>query len=130
LLIALAFSDSMPWMILQSIFTILPEVRGSSASRAFREMFRLTSLSLKTSRAALARSSVSACRLTASSPAQEISAPVPRKSKRVESSFSACRRALSISCRSTLLTMSNDGFAAMIAAPAVWPVWVMWCWTA
>src|SRR5690606_11846361 len=75
-------------------------------------MLRLTSFSLKTSSAARTRSSVSACRLTAFSPAQEIVAPVPRKSNRVEISFSACRRALSTSCRSTLLTMSNDGFAA------------------
>src|SRR5690242_20413321 len=74
-------------------------------------MLRLTSFSLKTSTAALARSSVSDSIVTASSPAQAIEVPVPRKSNRCESSFAAWLRALSTSCRSTLLTTSNDGSA-------------------
>ena len=74
-------------------------------------MFRLISFSLNTSTAAFARSSVSDSTLIASSPAQAIEVPVPRKSNRCESSFAAWFRALSTSCRSTLLTTSNDGSA-------------------
>ena len=61
--------------------------------------------------AALARSSVSDWIVSASSPAQAIDVPVPRKSNRCESSFAAWFTALSTSCRSTLLTTSNDGSA-------------------
>ena len=60
LLIALALSESMPWITLQSILKILPDGRGSPASSDFSEMFRLTSFSLNTSSAARTRSSVSA----------------------------------------------------------------------
>src|SRR4051794_18587123 len=116
LLIALAFSDSIPWMILQSIRYVLPDCLGSPASSDFSEICRLTSFSLNTSRAARARSSVSAWSVTPSSPDHLISAPVPRKSNRVPSSFSAWLSALSTSCRSTLLTTSNEG-AEAIAAP-------------
>src|SRR2546423_7359239 len=100
-------------MILHSIRCVLPDAFGSPASSDFSEMFRLTSLSLKTSSAARARSSVSAWIVTASSPAPVICAPVPRKSNRVDSSFAAWLSALSSSCRSTLLTMSNEGSATL-----------------
>src|SRR5947209_9585428 len=98
-------------MILHSIRCVLPEAFGSPASSDFSEMFRLTSLSLKTSSAALARSSVSAWIVTAFSPAGVICAPVPRKSNRVDSSLAAWFSALSSSWWSTLLTMSNEGSA-------------------
>src|SRR3954471_18338440 len=71
-------------------------------------MPRLISFSLKTSSAAVTRSSVSACSVTPSSPAQAMLALVPRKSKRCESSLPAWFSALSTSWWSTLLTMSND----------------------
>src|SRR3954465_3928580 len=74
-------------------------------------MLRLISFSLNTSSAALTRSSVSACRVTASSPAQEMVALVPRKSNRCDSSLPAWLSALSISWRSTLLTTSKDASA-------------------
>src|SRR2546421_12395296 len=111
LLIALALSESIPWMILQSIRYVLPDTFGSPASSDLSEMFRLTSFSLNTSSAARARSSVSACTVIALSPAWATCAPVPRKSNRVASSFDAWLSALSSSCRSTLLTMSNEGSA-------------------
>src|SRR4051795_12409774 len=71
-------------------------------------MPRLISFSLKTSSAAVTRSSVSACSVTPSSPAHAMLALVPRKSKRWASSLPAWFRALSTSWWSTLLTMSND----------------------
>src|SRR5215212_8948937 len=74
-------------------------------------MPRLTSLSLKTSRAAVTRSSVSASSRTPFSPAQLIFALVPRKSNRCDSSLPAWLSALSISWRSTLLTTSKDASA-------------------
>src|SRR2546423_5403658 len=74
-------------------------------------MFRLISFSRNTSTAARQRSSVSAWMVTASSPAQLTLAPVPRKSNRVDNSLLAWFSALSTSCRSTLLTTSNDGSA-------------------
>jgi hypothetical protein len=86
----------------------LPEDCGSPASSDFSEMPRLISFSLKTSSAAVTRSSVSACRVTPSSPAQAMLALVPRKSKRCASSLPAWFRALSTSWWSTLLTMSYD----------------------
>src|SRR3954449_9525917 len=82
-------------------------------------MPRLISFSLKTSSAALTRSSVSACSVTPSSPAQAMLALVPRKSKRWESSLPAWFRALSTSWWSTLLTMSNDE-SAMVGVPPLW----------
>ena len=74
-------------------------------------MFRLISFSLNTSSAATTRSSVSAWSVTPSSPAQAMVALVPRKSKRCDSSLPAWFRALSTSCRSTLLTTSKDASA-------------------
>src|ERR1041384_502182 len=88
-----------------------PEIAGSPTSNAFIEMLRLTSFSWKTSIAALQRSSVSEVKVIASSPAQATVVLVPRKSKRVLSSLAAWLSALSTSCRSTLLTTSNDGSA-------------------
>src|SRR5689334_23964398 len=79
-------------------------------------MPRLTSFSRNTSRAALTRSSVSACRVTPSSPAQAMLALVPRKSNRCASSLPAWFRALSTSWRSTLLTMSNDASATAVSS--------------
>jgi hypothetical protein len=52
--------------------------------------------------------------VTPSSPDLATVVPVPRKSKRVLSSFSVWWNALSTYCRSTLLTMSKDGLAGMI----------------
>ncbi len=74
-------------------------------------MDRLTSFSLNTSSAALARSSVSALIVMPSSPLHSIEALVPWKSKRWASSLAAWLSALSASCRSILLTTSNDGSA-------------------
>src|ERR1700679_4080420 len=71
-------------------------------------MSRRISFSLKTSTAALTRSSVELVNSIASSPFQAILVSVPRKSNRVESSLAAWLRALSTSCRSSLLTTSND----------------------
>jgi hypothetical protein len=83
-------------------------------------MLRLTSFSLKTSSAAAARSSVSEVMVTPESPDLAMVVPVPRKSNRVPSSFSAWWKALSTSCWSTLLTMSKDGLAAMIKLLRCW----------
>src|SRR3954452_8633405 len=80
-------------------------------------MTRLISFSLNTSTAAVARSSVSDSIVNASSPAQAIDVPVPRKSKRWESSLAAWFRALSTSWRSSLLTTSNDGSAILASSP-------------
>src|SRR5690349_11554394 len=88
-----------------------PDTAGSPTSNAFIEMLRLTSFSWKTSIAALQRSSVSEVKVIASSPAQATVVLVPRKSKRLLSSLAAWLSALSTSCRSTLLTTSNDGSA-------------------
>src|SRR5271169_6487983 len=71
-------------------------------------MSRRISFSLKTSTAALTRSSVELVSSIASSPFQAILVSVPRKSNRVDSSFAAWFRALSTSWRSILLTTSND----------------------
>src|SRR5271156_1642361 len=71
-------------------------------------MSRRISFSLKTSTAALTRSSVELVSSIASSPFHAILVSVPRKSNRVESSLAAWLRALSTSCRSSLLTTSND----------------------
>src|SRR5919197_2423509 len=98
----------MPCRSVDAITYCLPDAFGSPASSAFIEIERLTSFSLNTSRAALARSSVSALIVTPSSPDHSIDAFVPRKSKRCEISLAAWLSALSTSCRSTLLTMSKD----------------------
>src|SRR6266704_2393678 len=86
----------------------LPEGFGSPASRVLSETPRLTSLSLKTSRTALARSSLLARMSTACSPDQVIEAPTPRKSNRVPISLAAWLTALSTSWRSSLDTMSKE----------------------
>src|SRR3954470_11554908 len=99
------------------ILYVLPDSCGSPACRAFSEMLRLISFSLNTSSAALTRSSVSACRVTAFSPAHATEAFVPRKSNRVDSSLAVWLRALSTSCRSTLETMSNDGSLTAQSSP-------------
>src|SRR5262249_42129042 len=87
-----------------------PEGFGSPGSRALSDTPRRTSLSLKTSRTALARSSLLA-RISTVSPDQEIPAPTPRKSNRVLISLAAWFSALSTSCLSTLLTMSKNDSA-------------------
>src|SRR3954452_21859116 len=79
-------------------------------------MPRLASFSRKTSSAAATRSSVSACRVTASSPAQATVALTPRKSKRWESSLPAWFSALSTSWPSTLLTTSKDASAMTVSS--------------
>src|ERR1700735_5511485 len=71
-------------------------------------MSRRVRFSLKTAPAALTRSSVELVSSIASSPFHAILVSVPRKSNRVESSLAAWLRALSTSCRSILLTTSND----------------------
>src|SRR3954453_2252800 len=109
--ISLALSAEMPSMIRPWMRYVLNDCFGSSSSTALSDTLRLTSFSLKTSTAAFARSSVSDSIVTASLPDQSMPVPVPRKSKRCASSFAACLRALSTSCRSTLLTTSNDGSA-------------------
>src|SRR5689334_1196414 len=98
----------MPCLIEAETLKVLPDACGSPASSALSEMPRLISFSLKTSSAALTRSSLSAWRLTACSPAQLIDALVPRKSNRWDSSLAVWLSALSTSCRSTLLTTSKE----------------------
>src|SRR5690349_20283012 len=98
----------MPCLIEAETLKVLPDACGSPASSALSEMPRLISFSLKTSSAAFTRSSLSAWRLTACSPAQLIDALVPRKSNRWDSSLAVWLSALSTSCRSTLLTTSKE----------------------
>src|SRR5512142_1928858 len=86
----------------------LPESLGSPGSSALSETPRLTSLSLKTSRTALARSSPLARMSIAFSPDQVMDAPAPRKSNRVPISLAAWLTALSTSWRSSLDTMSKE----------------------
>ncbi len=90
----------------------LPDWVGSSCCRALSEMPRLTHFSCRTSRVAFTRSSVLAVSRM-DSPDQVADAPVSRKSKRVPTSLAVWLTALSISWRSTLLTMSNDGSATV-----------------
>src|SRR5580698_5640221 len=85
----------------------LPESLGSPASRVLSDTPRLTSLSLNTSRTALARSSLLA-RMSTLSPDQVMDAPTPRKSNRVLISLAAWLRALSTSWWSSLDTMSKE----------------------
>src|SRR5580693_4540687 len=103
----LAFSWVMPSLIAIAIRYSLPEILGSAASRCFSEMLRLTSLSLNTSRIALARSSLLARISTPFSPDQAMDAPTLRKSNRVLISLAAWLSALSASWRSILDTMSK-----------------------
>ena len=85
----------------------LPDNLGSAGSRCLSETPRLTSLSLKTSRTAFARSSLLARISTPLSPDQAMEAPTPRKSNRVLISLAAWLSALSASCRSIFDTMSK-----------------------
>src|SRR6516164_1159045 len=102
-----AFSWEMPSFRLIAMRYSLPDARGSAASRCLSETPRLTSFSLKTSRTALARSSLLARISTPCSPDQAMDAPTPRKSNRVLISLAAWLSALSASWRSILLTMSK-----------------------
>lgn len=97
LVIFLAFSLLMPCLRAPVTLYVLPEACGSPASKAFSEMSRRISFSLKTSTAALTRSSVDEVSSTASSPFHAILVSVPRKSKRVASSLAAWLSALSTS---------------------------------
>src|SRR5829696_195667 len=83
------------------------------------EMSRRMSFSLKTSMAALTRSSVEEVIVMFSSPCHAMDVSVPRKSKRVASSLAAWFSALSTSWRSTLLTTSNDE-SAIGSVPPGW----------
>src|SRR5215468_5738074 len=120
--IFLALSWVMPSLRATLIRYSLPEGFGSSGSRVLSETPRLTSLSLKTSRTALARSSLLARMSTACSPDQAIDAPTPRKSNRVPISLAAWLSALSTSWWSILDTMSKedscDATAPRLDAPA------------
>ena len=115
--IFLASSWEMPSLSATEIFDSLPDCRGSLGSRIFSDWSRLISLSLNTSSTAVARSSALAEISTAWSPERVIVAPVFLKSKRWLISRWAWLIALSISCWSSLLTMSNDE-SAMVADPS------------
>ena len=106
--IFLALSWVMPSLRATPIRYSLPDSFGSPGSRCLSETPRLTSLSLKTSRTALARSSLLARISTPCSPDQAIDAPTPRKSNRVPISLAAWLSALSTSWRSILDTMSKE----------------------
>src|SRR5271166_1646136 len=106
--IFLALSWVMPSLRATLIRYSLPESLGSSGSRVLSDTPRLTSLSLNTSRTALARSSLLARMSTACSPDQAMDAPTPRKSNRVPISLAAWLSALSTSWRSSLDTMSKE----------------------
>src|SRR5713101_6671234 len=93
--IFLALSWVMPSLRATLIRYSLPEGFGSPGSRVFSETSRLTSLSRKTSRTALARSSLLARMSTACSPDQAMDAPTPRKSNRVPISLAAWLTAMS-----------------------------------
>src|SRR3954452_9417230 len=103
-----ASSELMPSLSVIEILLSRPDWRGSEASRIFRLCWRLMSLSLNTSRTADARSSAEALISIACSPCHSMVAPVPLKSKRVAISRAVWPSALSTSCRSILLTMSNE----------------------
>src|SRR6516225_4690901 len=113
--IFLALSWVMPSLRATLIRYSLPEGFGSSGSRVLSETPRLTSLSLKTSRTALARSSLLARMSTACSPDQAMEAPTPRKSNRLPISLAAWLTALSTSWRSSLDTMSKEESCAATA---------------
>src|SRR6201996_9063360 len=106
--IFLALSWVMPSLRVTPRRYSLPESLGSSASSVLRDTPRLTSLSLNTSRTALARSSLLARMSTPWSPDQAIDAPTPRKSNRVPISLDAWLMALSTSWWSSLDTMSKE----------------------
>src|SRR5215475_2885339 len=113
--IFLALSWVMPSLRLTLIRYSLPDGFGSPASRVLSETPRLTSLSLKTSRTALARSSLLARMSTACSPDHAMDAPTPRKSNRVPISLASWLTALSTSWRSSLETMSKKESCAATA---------------
>ena len=102
----------------RSIRYSLPEGFGSPESRVLSETPRLTSLSLKTSRTALARSSLLARMSTAYSPDHAIEAPTPRKSNRVPISLAAWLTALSTSWWLSLDTMSKEDSCAATGSKA------------
>src|SRR5579864_4033894 len=104
----LALSWLMPSLRATAIRYSLPDSLGSAGSSVFSDTPRLTSLSLNTSRTALARSSLLARMSTAWSPDQVMDAPTPRKSNRVPISLAAWLSALSTSWRSSLDTMSKE----------------------
>src|SRR3974377_2111654 len=101
----LALSWVMPSLRATAIRYSRPDGLASDGSRCLSDTPRLTSLSLKTSRTALARSSLLARISTPCSPDQAMDAPTPRKSNRVLISLAAWLSALSASWRSILLTM-------------------------
>src|SRR5580692_1724742 len=104
----LALSWLMPSLRATASRYSLPESLGSAGSRVLSDTPRLTSLSLNTSRTAIARSSLLARMSTACSPDQAMDAPTPRKSNRVPISLAAWLSALSASWRSSLDTMSKE----------------------
>src|SRR5271169_419406 len=106
--IFLALSWVMPSLRATASRYSLPESLGSAGSKVLSDTPRLTSLSLNTSRTAMARSSLLARMSTACSPDQAIDAPTPRKSNRVPISLAAWLSALSTSWRSSLDTMSKE----------------------
>jgi hypothetical protein len=110
----------MPSLRVTEILDSLPDCRGSPASTTLSDWLRLISLSLKTSSTALALSSALAEISTPCSPERSIVAPVFLKSKRWLTSRWVWLIALSISCWSSLLTMSNDE-SAMGESPLVRP---------
>ena len=112
----MAFSWLIPSAVVAVILKSLPEARGSPVSSALRLTPRLTSFDWKTSRTAVTRSSEFASSSIAS-PDQAIEASVFLKSKRCRTSLAAWFNALSTSCRSTLLTMSNELSAATVLPP-------------
>src|SRR3954451_7832382 len=115
LTIARAFSSSMPWRIVTVRCDVPPPAGcGSPWSSAFRDTLRLMRRSLNTSRTAFTRSSVLALISTPFSPLHAMEAPVFLKSKRCPTSLAAWLMALSTSCRSTLLTTSNDESATCL----------------
>src|ERR1700730_6741832 len=120
--IFLALSWVMPSLRATLIRYSLPDSLGSSGSKVLSDTPRLTSLSLNTSRTAMARSSLLARMSTACSPDQAMDAPTPRKSNRVPISLAAWLSALSASWRSSLDTMSKeeswDATAPRLDAPA------------
>src|SRR5271156_6319388 len=104
----LALSWLMPSLRATASRYSLPESLGSAGSKVLSDTPRLTSLSLNTSRTAMARSSLLARMSTACSPDQAMDAPTPRKSNRVPISLAAWLSALSTSWRSSLETMSKE----------------------
>src|SRR5580693_7513925 len=109
-----AFSWVMPSLRTIEMRYSLPDALGSPVSRCLRETPRLTSLSLNTSRTALARSSLLARISTPCSPDHAMDAPTPRKSNPVLISLAAWLSALSASWRSILLTMSKLDSLGMV----------------